>query len=293
MNSSFGYWSTTFYKTTALEPSELGGVCAAFGAEGTHENQDGSITAFFNCSEKEAIESIEAVKYALLPLVVQESALTWIVQENWVQRHQEVLEPIECAPWKIVQFSEVPATLPMLDEYQLAVIPGMGFGTGHHPSTQLALKLIANLKSSINRNNTPKNILDIGTGSAILTVACEKLWHHSNGFATDTDEQALINAQDVLQLNGSKNITLSKGSFPTGSTVFNLITANLYAECLVSLVDEITERSAPNCFLILSGILKERSHLVEEAFGSRWHKQIQLEEQEWCASMWQFVKVSS
>ncbi|MBF5066355.1 methyltransferase, partial [Salmonella enterica subsp. enterica serovar Istanbul] len=80
------------------------------------------------------------------------------------------------------------------DELVLTLDPGMAFGTGTHPTTQLMLSL---LESLVRGGET---MIDVGTGSGILAIAAERLGV-SQILATDVDEIAVKNAQANIVLN--------------------------------------------------------------------------------------------
>ncbi len=273
---------------TCETAEEVGGVCWALGAEGVTENPDGSVRVFITGEEHQAQEIASAICHTLriMPLSVQLQN-----NENWVQRNAEILEPITCGEWNILPMAELPATPLTLDTFEIAIVPGMGFGTGHHSSTQLALSLLSELKQTDNMNNhaPPQRILDIGTGSGILAIASTKLWPSAEVIATDNDPQALTNAKDTILINNAEKVELSLGTIPAASTlsVFDIITANLYAECLRDLEPEITHIAPPGTRLIQSGVLLERTTMVEDAYNKSWRLLRTLRKDEWSAYLWE------
>ena len=138
--------------------------------------------------------------------------------------------------------------------------PGMAFGTGTHPSTQLALRL---LEKYIRPRST---VLDVGVGSGILSIAAVKLGA-SRVVATDIDPEAVRTAEENARLNQVRNqITLLVGSV-MDSGRYDLVLANILADVIADLLlhENLAERVAPDGVLILSGIIKQRRDVVELA----------------------------
>jgi len=138
--------------------------------------------------------------------------------------------------------------------------PGMAFGTGTHPSTQLALRLLERyIRPGI-------EMLDVGTGSGILAIAAVKLGA-ARVLATDIDPEAVHTAQDNINLNGvSDAISVQVGSVAeTGQ--FPLVLANILADVLAELLlhEDLAARVADDGILILSGIIKQRRDVVDLA----------------------------
>lgn len=275
-------------RITCETPEELGGICWALGADGVTENTDGSVRVFITGTEQQAQEIANSIcqTLSIAPLLVQLEN-----DENWVQRNVEVLEPITCGQWNILPMAEPPTTPLKLEQFEIAIVPGMGFGTGHHSSTQLALSLLTELKltDDTNKNVPPKKILDIGTGSGILAIAATKLWPSAEVIATDNDPQALTNAKDTILINNAEKVELALGTIPSGpdSTPFDVITANLYAECLRDLEPEITAMTHPGTRLIQSGVLLERTTMVENAYSKSWKLIQSIKKDEWNAYLWE------
>ena len=128
--------------------------------------------------------------------------------------------------------------------------PGLGFGTGHHPTTKMMLEQIE--KYDLNS----KNILDFGCGSGILSIAAKKL-NAKNVIAIDTDDLAISSAKENINFSELSNIDLRVGSIEIidPDKKFDFIFANIsstiiskYSHLLFSLINK-------NGILLCSGIL--------------------------------------
>lgn len=203
-----------------------------------------------------------------------------IQEQNWTAQCPDVFKQIEVGDIQIVPLQDTkssPQELPdNSSKITIHMIPGFGFGTGHHETTRLCLQALQ-LKEV--KELGPKNVLDMGTGNGILSIACAKLYG-SKVSAVDIDNEALINAKDNISINEvGDNIILSN---TPSSDNFNLIIANIYAEVLVLLEKDFRSRISPGGILILSGIVTPLLHLVREGFTDKyWDFKGGSSENEW------------
>jgi ribosomal protein L11 methyltransferase len=201
-----------------------------------------------------------------------------IADQNWMEAWKEHYQPIPIGRRLII----VPVWLdsPEPDRIPIKIDPGMAFGTGTHPTTQLCLELIenwfeqpqiANRKSQI-VNRKSEIVIDIGCGSGILSIAALKLGA-TTALGVDIDPQSLWNARTNANINGiGEEFTLGKGSvvevleskFPIKRAP--LVLANILAPVIVRLFDDgLANLIEVGGVLILSGILQEQTESVIEA----------------------------
>src|SRR4029453_899415 len=111
--------------------------------------------------------------------------------------------------------------------------------------------------------------LDVGTGSGILTIAFDKLGA-GEVWAIDNDPVALEVARENLLINdATKKIHLTGKSLRALHKKFSLVVANLTAETILELAQELERKVAPKGFLILSGILWKKKGAVRRRFARR------------------------
>jgi ribosomal protein L11 methyltransferase len=145
--------------------------------------------------------------------------------------------------------------------------PGLAFGTGHHASTQLALLLLEELCRD--EDKKPEKILDVGTGSGILAMACG-LFGTKEILALDNDPDAIATAkQNILRNCLEGKISVSDQDVSTVADCFDLVVANITHDILADHAGILTRRVNPGGFLILSGILiGDQEHSIVEIYGN-------------------------
>jgi len=180
-------------------------------------------------------------------------------EQDWAMAWQKDYRPIPLGSRLIV----VPSWLenPAPERIPVYMDPGMAFGSGTHPTTQLSLILIEECLAE----NPITEMLDIGCGSGILSIAGAKLGV-SSVLGVDTDPDAIR----VSLANAEKNQESDKNNFAQGSVkelIQNefqfsqapLVVANIIAPVLTRLFEDgLRDIVSPEGNLILSGILEEQ-----------------------------------
>ena len=166
----------------------------------------------------------------------------------------------------------VPAWLESPDDTRIPIRidPGMAFGTGTHPTTQLVLEILDNYLGGQTEffektRFEESNVLDIGCGSGILSIAALKLGA-ARACGVDVESDAIPAAQENAAINGvADNINIALGSVDEiKAGIFEiqqaqLVLANILAPILMRLLDAgMGDLIAPGGVMILSGILEEQ-----------------------------------
>lgn len=148
------------------------------------------------------------------------------------------------------------------DDIVLTLDPGMAFGTGLHPTTQMCLQALEKLV------RPGVDVLDVGTGSGILAVAAARLGA-AEILGIDTDEQAVRAARENAELNGvAAQITIRQGSLETVSVhPWDLVVVNILAPVIVQMLAEsaLLAYVAVEGRLLLSGVIEPQLAEVAEA----------------------------
>lgn len=144
------------------------------------------------------------------------------------------------------------------DEIPIYLDPGMAFGIGSHPTTELCLKAQERYLKQGDYS------YDIGTGSGILAIAHAKLGAR-RVLARDLDSVAVRMAtENVARNNVSNIVTVEQGDLLDGITEpAHLISANIIADTILILIKNAYELLYPGGILISSGIITERSDEVQ------------------------------
>jgi ribosomal protein L11 methyltransferase len=140
----------------------------------------------------------------------------------------------------------------------IEIDPGMAFGTGTHPTTALCIRMLEKYFTGGDRH------LDIGTGSGILMVAADK-FGAERMVGVDNDAVAVGIARRNLCLNGvpASRFDLITGDLTTGICgCYDVITANILSEVILTLLDQIGSFLAPGAIFICSGITEENRERV-------------------------------
>jgi ribosomal protein L11 methyltransferase len=162
------------------------------------------------------------------------------------------------------------------DRFPIRIDPGQAFGTGTHETTQLTLE-------ALERWIEPHHVvLDVGTGSGILTIA-SRLLGAGQVFACDIDPDAVVVARNNMDRNSAQHVGAfcgSTDSIPNNS--IHLLLGNLTADVIADLFPEFNRVLKSEGLVVLSGILTEqredlvqllhKSHYLihEECFRGEW-----------------------
>jgi ribosomal protein L11 methyltransferase len=189
-----------------------------------------------------------------------------VVEENWTEHCTELWEPVTAGSLHIVPVQSLDSKHPT-DPSTLLIIPGQGFGTGHHPTTRMIVEELSARAAALSKQEL--SIIDVGTGSGILAIAAAKLFNTSVQ-AIDNDTYAIANATDNVTLNKVSHL-ISPNTTPIEdvTTKANLIIANIYGEVLVQMAPHLTRLALPGCTTILSGITELVRDLVIDEYSEK------------------------
>ncbi|MBE0682008.1 MAG: 50S ribosomal protein L11 methyltransferase [Anaerolineales bacterium] len=199
-----------------------------------------------------------------------------IADQNWMEAWKAHYKPILIGKRLLI----LPAWLESPDPKRISIKidPGMAFGTGTHPTTQLCLELME--RSFDERGKTkegdsfliPLACIDVGCGSGILSIAAIKLGAKAV-LGVDIDIESVKNSRENADVNGvGEELMLGQGSvtevlagqFKVKSAP--LVVANILAPVLIRLFDAgLADLIEPNGEVILSGILDHQVENVIEA----------------------------
>jgi ribosomal protein L11 methyltransferase len=172
---------------------------------------------------------------------------------DWVSLSLEGLKPVRVGRY-LVHGSHDRAKVKAGD-LAIEIDAGQAFGTGHHGTTAGCLEMM----DRIARFGRTTNILDLGTGSAVLAIAAAKRFHVPV-LATDIDPVAVAVARRNIRKNGVETAIRTRTAAGFHAKVFaesgpfDLVVANILARPLMAIAPDLRRHLAPGGQVILSGI---------------------------------------
>jgi len=209
-----------------------------------------------------------------------------IVEEDWGKKWKSFFTSFQVTPTLTIKPSWEAAEEQKDRGCANTVIemdPGLAFGTGHHASTQLALLLLEELFQR--QEAKPATVLDIGTGSGILAMACI-LFGAEEALALDNDPDAVETAKlNIARNHLEERVTVSGLEVAAVKAGFDLVVANITHDTLAALAQILTSRLNPGGSLVLSGILQgDQEHAICETYVEHGLELIKtLKKDEWAA----------
>jgi ribosomal protein L11 methyltransferase len=249
--------------------------------------------------------SLEKIENLLSPLYrtqMTTALQTAVVAEKTTHEPQALIHNI--GEKFVVVNSHTSETAEITDKITLKLQNNLAFGSGLHPTTILTLRLLE-------RHIEPKmNVLDLGSGSGILSVAMAKLG--AEVLALDNDSVAVQATQKTVSLNAvDEQVKVIQGSLGSGSDLghwmggdisedvskiaakdtFDLIVANIFARIHIALADEFRQaldnKTQPG-LLITAGFTTDHEENVTTAMHKAGFEIIDCERfHEWVAFAYQ------
>ncbi|MEY4635088.1 MAG: Ribosomal protein methyltransferase [Acidobacteriota bacterium] len=179
-----------------------------------------------------------------LPLIAIEAVD--LPDDDWAARSQATLTMIHAGRFIIAPPWDLPAG--DVDATVIVIEPSMGFGTGHHATTRMCLRLLSDLDVS------DLTVLDLGTGSGVLTMAAA-LSGARRAVGIDVDVDAIQSAESSARMNTLPDtITFEVSDFRTSPpAAADRVLANLTGGMLTSSGPQIAALVKPGGQMILSG----------------------------------------
>ncbi|MEM9838792.1 MAG: 50S ribosomal protein L11 methyltransferase [Pseudomonadota bacterium] len=200
-----------------------------------------------------------------LPADLGNAKVEELEDRDWVAHALEGLGVVKAGPFILYGSHDADKIQPA-DGIPIQIEANQAFGTGHHPTTGGCLEALAKLESA-----NPNKVLDIGTGSGILSFASRRLWPSARIIASDIDETSVAIAKENGEINGiadSTWLTAPGTDHPTikEAAPYDLVIANILAGPLVELASDIKDVLAPHGLIILAGLLDEQQERVVHAY---------------------------
>lgn len=184
-----------------------------------------------------------------------------VYEEDWANNWKKYYKPTRIGERVVIK--------PIWEDYEknkndiiVEIDPGMAFGTGTHETTRMCIEA---LEKYVTKDTT---VFDIGTGSGILAISAAKLGA-SKVIGVDLDPVAVDSAKENVKYNDLNNIEILYGDLmEVVNGKAQIIVANIIAEIIVNLSEEVKKFLLPGGYFITSGIIKDREKMVTEKLVS-------------------------
>ncbi|HRX29102.1 MAG TPA: 50S ribosomal protein L11 methyltransferase [Saprospiraceae bacterium] len=189
-------------------------------------------------------------------------AVRWYREEepqvNWNSVWEENFVPVEVEQEVRVRADFHPASDKC--KHEIIINPKMSFGTGHHETTYMMLKMMSSMDFK------DQEVFDFGSGTGILAIYA-KMLGAKRVLGIDNEEWAFENSLENQGLNGISDIDFRLGSIDLAAGLkFDILLANITKNVLLNYKSEILECLRPQGTLLLSGILQTQKEEVIEQY---------------------------
>jgi ribosomal protein L11 methyltransferase len=187
---------------------------------------------------------------------------------DWADIGLDELPPVIAGRFRVFGEHNRPAELARAD---VLIEASTAFGSGDHASTQLSLAGL----DEILKWTTPRNVLDLGTGTGILGLAVSRLHPDARVLATDIAPHAVATAARNRHLNhvdAKFRAVLADGLSDTRirrAAPFDLVLANILPDPLCRLAGPLVPLMAPGAFLVVAGLRVGEMPRLIAAYGAR------------------------
>jgi ribosomal protein L11 methyltransferase len=205
-------------------------------------------------------------------------AVRFVQDEDWAEAWKAYFRPIRVGRSLVIKPSWE-TLAPDEGDRVIELDPGMAFGTGAHPTTQLCLAVLEERVASGDR------VLDLGTGSGILALAAARLGAR-DALALDVDPVAVAAARANVAANGLAGaVRVEQGGVEAApGPPYDLVVANILADVIRDLAPDLARLVRPKGFLIASGIIADRAAGVAAALCAHgFQVQEERAQEEWRA----------
>lgn len=225
---------------------------------------------FTDAAERD--RAADAIRDAVPNLAIERVDLP---DEDWAARSQQSLKAVRAGSFIVAPPWDLPADA--AGATVIVIEPSMGFGTGHHATTRMCLRLLSEIDVS------DRSVLDLGTGSGVLSMAAA-LSGARRVAGIDVDQDAIDSAETSARLNTLPDtITFEVTDFrQRPPQPADIVLANLTGGMLTSSAGAIAPLVRPGGQLILSGFDHTEVDGVVAAFAS-FSEQRRLSEDSWIA----------
>lgn len=221
--------------------------------------------------EKNLHQKLEQLKEMTLDIEDYTVESNEIADSDWNENWKEFYHSVQVTRYLTIVPEWEDYQNKRSDEQLIVLDPGLAFGTGTHPTTQLCIQAL----ETILRGD--EVILDVGTGSGVLTIA-SSLLGAKEIYAYDLDEMAVQAAKNNIALNDlTTEITVKENNLLKDVTIeADVVVANILAGIVMELIPDAMKVLKPGGFFVSSGIITEQQEQVLGALEAEGFKLVQI-----------------
>jgi ribosomal protein L11 methyltransferase len=260
-------WLSFAFKALPDQQQILIALLDSIGFEG-FEQKENELIAFVpqsKFSEQVFLETIQP-----LPVLYQRNE---VADKNWNEEWERNFQPIIIENKIAVRAS---FHSPIMNvAHEIIIDPKMSFGTGHHATTEMMMRLM------LEENFSGKTVLDFGCGTGILSILAAKLGA-SSVLAIDNDPWAVENCRENFELNGISNARVVLIDIIPAWEKFDVILSNIARETILQRLAGFSKSLNVSGSLLISGFLARDLEQVEKGVTlSGFMKRSGLQSGEW------------
>ena len=276
-------WSLGATGVKVLDPKDLDFVlnsdtCWDYVEDNLLKQPDVVKVSYF-VEDSELDEQISMLKEAIAPYEKKYGDMQVLVEDvpevDWEEEWKNFYKPLTAGKYTIL--AEWLDDEGYEDTTIIKINPSKAFGTGEHASTRLCLTLMSGIDFS------GKTVIDVGAGSGILGIGAAKSGAVKVDMC-DIDVETLQCAEENSDLNGVKDkVALTAGGVDAipGKKV-DVILANLTADILEKIVNDVAKYAKEGTIMISSGILDTRVDDLLNIYQAHGFKLLsRIDEGEW------------
>ncbi|MTI49386.1 MAG: 50S ribosomal protein L11 methyltransferase [Firmicutes bacterium] len=208
-------------------------------------------------------QNVEKIPQYNLDKGLGEVTTTEVYEEDWAHGWKKYYKPKKIGEKTVIK--------PSWEEYEISddeilieLDPGMAFGTGTHETTIMCLE---QLEKTIQSNN---QVIDVGCGTGILSIGAAK-YGANKVIGVDLDEVSVkVSNENIIANNVNEIVEIRHGNLlDVVDEKADVIVANIIAEVIVVLVEDIPKFLNKDGVFISSGIILEKIDMVKEALDKQ------------------------
>ena len=234
------------------------------GCAGTAVGSDTGVLGYLPVDDRLEIR-LDAIRVRVLrlpefglPLGSTDISVRFVHDDGWATAWKQFFKPVRIGRIVVKPSWEEYAAIP--GDVIIDLDPGMAFGTGYHPTTQMCLAILQD------RIQGGETVLDVGTGSGILAIAAIKLGA-ARAVGIDVDSVAVeVAIENVKRERLEDRVEIVRADSPAAfEGEADVVVANIIARTIIEMAVDLRDKVKRGGYLITSGIIAERADEVRAA----------------------------